>query len=622
MARIQVAISTPMCCSMDNGGDDCIAVWDVSTGNMLSTYRSNGQKSASSMIPRHCIDRIGYQYVLNGYQNSPLLNVWSLDGKDRLHLKLILPGNVGALCVTPDGHYCLTAIDTRLYIWQLASGYLLAQLDGHYQSIGVIKVTGDQSYFITGGDDGVILIWNFAKVIVPDSRPTFSVIDGHSDRLKPEQTITNSSTAIIDIHVGSVGRFVVCSEQSCQVKMYQLPTGIHLASISFPQSIVSVVMDRMERALFVGSITGQVYEVLFSQIWQPKQKSDCGVQHFDLSTMINEEESSNQRNKQVMIGHTGAVNAMAITVDGQALLTGSQDRTIRLWHIDSHQCMRTVQCKGPISNLMVVPSMAGLFLFDSLQSCNYSLNSTLDSGNQMSDPSLSNNVSPSSRKSRKQRNKSMHSPLFNSIYSRPQSIEQTLRTLPNPPKPISQVFQRDLFRLRFNPISLTRSRASHSQQQQQIEPTDDSGLLNAFEHGGCLWIRNDQTSAHDFWPRCWSNFMKPDLAADYFNQQMLFEKHHNSDHRRKMATNGARSMVPDTGPLMMMTNDDDDDEDEAKQSTISQLRQANHQLYQLAIEAIFDDDKSMASIAAQSNENVGITTTNDNGPVECIELDE
>ena len=103
---------------------------------------------------------------------------------------------------------------------------------------------------------------------------------------------------------------------------------------------------------------------------------------------------------------------------------------------------------------------------------------------------------------------------------------------------------------------------------------------------------------------------------------MLFEKHHNSDHRRKMATNGARSMVPDTGPLMMMTNDDDDDDDEAKQSTISQLRQANHQLYQLAIEAIFDDDKSMASIAAQSNENVGITTTNDNGPVECIELDE
>ena len=102
---------------------------------------------------------------------------------------------------------------------------------------------------------------------------------------------------------------------------------------------------------------------------------------------------------------------------------------------------------------------------------------------------------------------------------------------------------------------------------------------------------------------------------------MLFEKHHNSDHRRKMAKNGARSMVPDTGPLMMMTNDDDDD-DEAKQSTISQLRQANHQLYQLAIEAIFDDDKSMASIAAQSNENVGIPTTNDNGPVECIELDE
>ncbi|OTF73017.1 WD domain containing protein [Euroglyphus maynei] len=571
MARNQFAISTPMCSS---DGDDCIAAWDVSTGNMFSTYRSMGKKSAG-FVPRHCIDRIGYQYLINGYQNSPLLNVWSLDGKDRLHLKLILPGNVGALCITPDGHYLLTAIDTRLYIWQLASGYLLAVLDGHYQSIRVVKMAGDQTHFITGGDDGVILIWNFAKVIVPDSRQSFSVIDGHSSRLEPDHTITNSSTAIIDIHVGHGGpntRFVVCAEQSSTVKMYQLSTGILLATISLPALIMAVVMDRMERALFVGSANGPVYEVVLSRIYQQPRRDGDKSLHIDLSCLGGEQEclDTNRNDKQVMIGHTGAVYAMAVTIDGQALLTGSQDRTIRLWHIGSHQCMRTVQCKGPVSNLIVGPSMAGLFLFDSLESCNYSLNTVVDSNS--TDPSLSRpNAGQGSGKSK--RHKSLHSPLFNSIYSRPHSIEQTLRTLPNPPKPICSSFQRDIFRLRFNPINLTRSYSRG--QSRQVEPTDDSGLLNAFDQGGCLWTRNDQTSGVDFWPR-WSTFMVPD-----------FDEWHQ----------------PDTG---LVNTDIHNDHDE-KFQVISKLQQANHQLYQYAIEAIFN---------GQSKERGAIEN------VECIELDE
>lgn len=580
MARTQVAISTPMCPS---DGGDCIAVWDVSTGNMLSTYRSS-----TSLIPRHCIDRIGYQYLINGYQNSPLVHVWSLDGKDRLHLKLILPGNVGALCVTADGNYCLTAIDTRLYIWQLASGYLLAVLDGHYQSIRVVRVTNDQSYFITGGDDGIILIWNLAKVIVPDSRQSFSVVDGHSSRLEPDRTITNSSTAIIDIHIGHGGgpngRFVVCSEQSSTVKMYQLPTGIHLASITFPQSIVSAVMDRMERALFVGSTNGPVYEVLLSRVWQQTQREgDHQSVHLDLSCIDDDDdEKSSDQNRQVMIGHTRAVYSMAITIDGQALLTGSQDQTIRLWHIGSHQCMRTVHCKGPVSNLMVWPSMAGLFLLDSLESSNYSLNNV---DNNQIDPSLSSSNAGSLAK----RRRGKLSPISSSIYSRSQSIEQTLRTLPNPSKPICSVFQRDVFQLRFNPISLIQS--NRRGQPQQVEPTDDSGLVNAFDHGGCLWTRNDQTSGREFWPAGWSTFMMPYLDEwQHCNQKYLL-----SDSNEKCNQENGVHRTND------IHNDHGDD------GVISKLRQANQQLYQYAIEAIFD---------GQSADSVT------GGHVECIELNE
>lgn len=89
------------------------------------------------------------------------------------------------------------------------------------------------------------------------------------------------------------------------------------------------------------------------------------------------------------------------------------------------------------------------------------------------------------------------------------------------------------------------------------------------------------------------------LFNDYL-QQLLFEP--NERINRRKAENVARSR-PDTG---LVNTDIHNDHDE-KFQVISKLQQANHQLYQYAIEAIFN---------GQSKERGAIEN------VECIELDE
>lgn len=57
-------------------------------------------------------------------------------------------------------------------------------------------------------------------------------------------------------------------------------------------------------------------------------------------------------------GHTKAVTSLSPSQDATSLLSGSADETVRLWHIESKQCLRLIQHKGSITNafLTFVPS--------------------------------------------------------------------------------------------------------------------------------------------------------------------------------------------------------------------------------------------------------------------------
>lgn len=317
-------------------GNDSIMIWDITTGNMLTTYKSKENAKFNLVIPCHCIDRIGYQYLINGYQNSPIIHVWSLHNKDHLYLKMTLPGNVRALCVSNDSCYCLVGIQTCIYIWQISSGYLLNIIDKHFQPIRVIKITNDMSYFISGGEDGKIMIWNFSKFLF-ESNETFSVQNGHCSQQEPDKIIDDFSMPIVDIYLGNGGRqskFAVCAEHFSYVIIYQLPRGNILAKLKFPNNIVSVVMDRIETSLFCGSVNGDIFQVRISKINSNDSVSNCLTYNNDNDAM------------QKFCGHTKAVCSMAITIDGQGLLSGSDDCTIKKWHISSHKCMQTISCKG------------------------------------------------------------------------------------------------------------------------------------------------------------------------------------------------------------------------------------------------------------------------------------
>jgi WD40 repeat protein len=42
-------------------------------------------------------------------------------------------------------------------------------------------------------------------------------------------------------------------------------------------------------------------------------------------------------------GHTGTVNAVAVTPDGRCVVSGSQDKTLKVWNLESGEELRTLK---------------------------------------------------------------------------------------------------------------------------------------------------------------------------------------------------------------------------------------------------------------------------------------
>ena len=60
--------------------------------------------------------------------------------------------------------------------------------------------------------------------------------------------------------------------------------------------------------------------------------------------------------KQVYKGHTAGVNAVGVTPDGKNIISGSSDKTLRLWDLDSGECIRIFEGhEEDVKTLAILP---------------------------------------------------------------------------------------------------------------------------------------------------------------------------------------------------------------------------------------------------------------------------
>lgn len=102
-----------------------------------------------------------------------------------------------ALC--PRNLYLAAGINCKVYVWQLSSGKLLSVHQKNYQPVTSIRFSSDGDYLLIAGQDGLVVVYNFAELInLSNSFLTQTDIG----QVEPVYVKNDHSMPVTDLHVG------------------------------------------------------------------------------------------------------------------------------------------------------------------------------------------------------------------------------------------------------------------------------------------------------------------------------------------------------------------------------------------------------------------------------------
>ncbi|XP_039294496.1 WD repeat-containing protein 18 [Nilaparvata lugens] len=311
-----------------------VHVWDPETGTEVMTFKEGGT------LKSRTLSLLGSDYVMAAQQLKPVLTVWPVNSQKPLHApRLLCTGHVSALAPSPDAAYIAVAVQEKINIYQVCSGFLMGTGIRHFQPITVIGWSSDGSHVVCGGDDGLVTVWNIARIVTRDERP------------EPEHTFCDHKLPITDIAIGGIhtnARLAsVSADGTCRI--YSLTSGKSLLTVVFNEVLTSVALNLVETDLFVGGTSGNIFQVNL----QAPNGTSVEQAFFD-PTM-------KQSSKAIFSGHEKAVTCLSCSESGATLLSGSNDESVKLWHISSKQCLRTISMKGAVTNSLFIRATKNMF---------------------------------------------------------------------------------------------------------------------------------------------------------------------------------------------------------------------------------------------------------------------
>jgi WD40 repeat protein len=267
-------------------GDNWFYLWDLATGAIVQTF-----PNPDGTISQGIFSPDGDYF----YTNAPYhrISVWSVATGNIVQQ---LVGHADALRSVGDHRVTQLAINHQTLIsgsadgtigrWDLGSGQLRNRLIGHRRPITAIAITPDGQTIVSAAHDQTIRTWNTATGKLQRIYQLNAIV--HSLAVHPTQPIVWSG------------------DRQARLSSWDYQTGAHLDTLN----------SWSDRA------THQIRPSPNGQILY----QTCG-------SSINRWHTATGWPIGPLIGHRATTTAIAHTPDGKTLISGSDDRTIKIWSV-------------------------------------------------------------------------------------------------------------------------------------------------------------------------------------------------------------------------------------------------------------------------------------------------
>ncbi|KAJ6583538.1 WD40-repeat-containing domain protein [Mycena vulgaris] len=266
-----------------SGSGDKVRIWDVATGKQLKKLDGHDDKVRSVAFSQDGL------HAISGSRDQTV-RIWDMATRKQLKQLDGHEAMVWSVAFSPDGLHAISGSgDKTVRIWDVATGTQLKQLNGHDDMVLSVGFSPDGLYAISGSDDKTVRIWDVA------TGKQLKEMDGHDGGV-------NSAAFAPD------GLFAISGSDDRSVRIWDVSNGKQLKQLE----------GHKER----------VWSVAFSPdgLFAISGSEDQTVRIWDVS---------NGNQLKQLDGHKGYVRSVAFSPDGLRAISGSNDKTVRLWDVST-----------------------------------------------------------------------------------------------------------------------------------------------------------------------------------------------------------------------------------------------------------------------------------------------